>query len=84
MFTRETDASKVALVHLCERLSSWGFAMIDCQVLTAHLVRMGAEEIPRGAFARLLDRWCNLPGMPGRWDDVEAVPRDSGAHPCTS
>lgn len=67
MFSRATDASKVALVHLCHRLSAWGFGLIDCQVLTAHLIRMGAEEIPRATFVRLLDHWCIQPGRTGRW-----------------
>jgi len=69
MFTRISDASKVALVHLCGRLAEWGFQLIDCQVLTAHLIRMGAEQMPRAHFIRLLERWCSHPGRPGNWDD---------------
>ncbi len=52
MFTRISDASKVALVHLCRTLSEQGFRLIDCQVLTGHLIRMGARaDIPRSLFA---------------------------------
>jgi leucyl/phenylalanyl-tRNA--protein transferase len=83
MFTRATDASKVALVHLCNRLSTWEFALIDCQVLTAHLLRMGAEEIPRATFVRLLDHWCSQPGRPGCWNQADwgsPIP-DEQAHP---
>jgi len=69
MFTRISDASKVALVHLCGRLAAWGFRLIDCQVLTAHLIRMGTEQIPRADFIRLLERWCSSPDRPGSWDD---------------
>lgn len=69
MFTRVSDASKVALVHLCRRLQNWGFELIDCQVLTGHLIRLGAEEIPRREFVGLLERWCPLPGRRGSWDD---------------
>ncbi|MCB2262007.1 MAG: leucyl/phenylalanyl-tRNA--protein transferase [Candidatus Thiosymbion ectosymbiont of Robbea hypermnestra] len=69
MFTRVSDASKVALVHLCGKLSQWGFRLIDCQVLTAHLIRLGAEPIPRADFIRLLDRWCSPPDRRGSWDD---------------
>jgi len=69
MFTRVSDASKVALVHLRGRLTAWGFRLIDCQVLTAHLIRMGAEQIPRPDFIRLLERWCCRPDRPGSWDD---------------
>jgi leucyl/phenylalanyl-tRNA--protein transferase len=69
MFTRVRDASKVALVHLCHMLSTLDFRLIDCQVLTEHLIRMGAEPIPRAEFTRMLDRWCSLPGLRGSWDD---------------
>lgn len=71
MFSRSDDASKVALVHLCERLSSWGFGLIDCQMRTDHLISLGATEIPRGSFVTLIDRFCPLPGATGSWDDGE-------------
>jgi leucyl/phenylalanyl-tRNA--protein transferase len=70
MFTRVTDASKVALVHLCRRLEAWGFGMIDCQVLTGHLLRMGAEQVPRAEFVRLLGHWGSLPGRETSWDEL--------------
>ena len=57
MFSRRSDASKVALVHLARQLNDWGYRLIDCQVRTEHLVSMGAEEIPRRHFIRLLERW---------------------------
>jgi leucyl/phenylalanyl-tRNA--protein transferase len=47
MFTRETDASKVALVHLVARLIKGGFRLLDAQFQTQHLARFGAVEIPR-------------------------------------
>lgn len=47
MFTRETDASKVALCHLVARLRHGGFTLLDTQFLTTHLARFGAIEIPR-------------------------------------
>jgi leucyl/phenylalanyl-tRNA--protein transferase len=71
MFSRRDDASKVALVHLCERLSSWGFGLIDCQMRTDHLISLGATEIPREGFVTLIDRFCPLPGATGSWDDGE-------------
>ncbi|HEB78566.1 MAG TPA: leucyl/phenylalanyl-tRNA--protein transferase [Methylothermaceae bacterium] len=58
MFHRHSNASKVAFVKLVECLRRWGFALIDCQVHTSHLVRFGAEEIPRRQFIGLLERWC--------------------------
>jgi len=71
MFSRADDASKIALVHLCQRLAGWGFGLIDCQVMSAHLVRLGAEELARDDFAALLEHWCRAPGRPGLWDDGE-------------
>ncbi len=69
MFTRVDNASKVALVHLCQRLAAWGFGLIDCQVLTGHLIRMGAEPLPRPRFVALLEQLRDS-GMPPRhWDD---------------
>jgi leucyl/phenylalanyl-tRNA---protein transferase len=50
MFSRETDASKVALVHLVAHLRLTGFALLDTQFITAHLARFGAIEVPRGAY----------------------------------
>ena len=58
MFSRARDASKVALARLAPFLSNGGFRLIDCQVHSAHLVSLGAEEIPRARFTRLLDTWC--------------------------
>ncbi|NJL28807.1 MAG: leucyl/phenylalanyl-tRNA--protein transferase, partial [Thermoanaerobaculia bacterium] len=50
MFQRRTDASKIAFVHLVERLRGWGFDLVDCQVRTEHLARFGALDWPRSAF----------------------------------
>jgi leucyl/phenylalanyl-tRNA--protein transferase len=54
MFTRATDASKIALAHLARQLQRWGFGLIDCQMNTAHLASLGAREIPRADFVRQL------------------------------
>jgi leucyl/phenylalanyl-tRNA--protein transferase len=56
MFSRRTDASKVALTHLAARLLAGGFALLDTQFLTEHLARFGAEEIPRREYHRRLAR----------------------------
>jgi len=50
MFTRRTDASKVALVHLVLRLRKGGFRLLDTQFVTAHLRRFGALDIPRDEY----------------------------------
>lgn len=54
MFSRETDASKVALVHLWDRLMAGGYRLLDTQFLTEHLTRFGAVEIGRRRYHALL------------------------------
>lgn len=54
MFSRRTDASKLALVGLCRILCDWGYGLLDCQVGNPHLFRMGAEELSRKGFGILL------------------------------
>lgn len=71
MFSRTDDASKVALVHLGQCLAAWGFVAIDCQVISDHLVTLGAREVPREGFTALLQRFCPEPGREGSWDDGE-------------
>jgi leucyl/phenylalanyl-tRNA--protein transferase len=55
MFSRGRDASKVCLVHLVERLRERGYVLLDCQIQNAHLVRLGAVEIPESEFLRRLE-----------------------------
>ncbi|MDX1432718.1 MAG: leucyl/phenylalanyl-tRNA--protein transferase [Gammaproteobacteria bacterium] len=57
MFSRESDASKVALHALCRQ----GYRLVDCQLPSAHLTRLGATSVPRASFTRMLARWCELP-----------------------
>jgi leucyl/phenylalanyl-tRNA--protein transferase len=54
MFSRENEASKVALVHLVARLRLGGFRLLDTQFLTPHLARFGGIEISRARYRRLL------------------------------
>ena len=54
MFTRVSNASKVAFCALVEYLKALSFHMIDCQVTTAHLMRFGAREMPRNLFLKQL------------------------------
>lgn len=60
MFTRVTDASKIAFAHLVAQLSDWGYGLIDCQMSTRHLASLGAREIPRSEFIELLARFTVL------------------------
>jgi len=64
MFSRVTDASKVALVHLVARLRLGGFVLCDTQFLTAHLARFGAVEIPKAEYRRRLAAALEIPA---RW-----------------
>lgn len=54
MFSRETDASKVCLVHLVERLKQRGFLLLDTQFTTDHLKRFGAVDVPRDKYEKML------------------------------
>jgi leucyl/phenylalanyl-tRNA---protein transferase len=67
MFSRATDASKVALARVVGQLTTWGYTLIDCQVGSAHLFSLGAEEIPRENFLATLRPALALPGRPGSW-----------------
>ena len=69
MFARRNDASKIAFFWLVERLRQWGYALIDCQVASAHLASLGAETIPRPDFVSMLERHCDLPTPWGIWDE---------------
>ena len=55
MFSRETDASKVALAWLVARLKVGGFELLDCQFMTDHLASLGAVEMTQGAYLKLLE-----------------------------
>lgn len=63
MFSRATDASKVALIHLVARLVVGGFALLDTQFVTDHLRQFGAIEIPRAEYRRRLRAALKLPAQ---------------------
>jgi leucyl/phenylalanyl-tRNA--protein transferase len=67
MFSRQPDASKVALVRLAQQLQQWDFGLIDCQMETPHLASLGARTLPRAAFTTRLAELVNLPHHPGPW-----------------
>lgn len=71
MFSREADASKVALVKLVGRLQGLGVRMIDCQQATRHLASLGAREIARREFSRLLAESIQYPPSGSRWPAQE-------------
>ena len=68
MFTKVDDASKVALVSLVRQLRIWSFRIIDCQQSSPHVLRLGAEEIPRREYIEHLSKAVTQPGRRGRWE----------------
>lgn len=68
MFSRKTDASKIALAHLCAQLRHWQFGMIDCQMNTPHLTSLGAREIPRSEFKQRLTELIHCAPVPAPWN----------------
>ncbi|RCL08469.1 leucyl/phenylalanyl-tRNA--protein transferase [Acetobacter pasteurianus] len=71
MFSRTTDASKVALVHLVARLRLCGFVVLDTQFGTEHLARFGGEEIPAAEYKAMLEKAVS---MQPRWQ--QNIPAD--------
>jgi leucyl/phenylalanyl-tRNA--protein transferase len=67
MFSKESNASKTAFVALVHQLIQWKFTIIDCQVTTAHLISLGAREIPRRKFLNILKSSLKVPTRKGRW-----------------
>ncbi len=67
MFSQRSGGSKVALFALARQLFEWGFVMIDGQVRNPHLISLGAGEVQRSRFLRLLDQHCNVPDRAGSW-----------------
>lgn len=74
MFSRASDASKIALAHLVRYLARRGFGMIDCQMKTAHLASLGAREISRAEFLRHLRLLVESPDPPGSWQTDHDIP----------
>lgn len=67
MFSFKTNASKIALVALSQQLKQWGYPLIDCQVYSEHLSRLGAVTLPREIFLQHVQKLCTLPGQTGYW-----------------
>jgi len=75
MFSRATDASKIALAHLCKHLISRRFGIIDCQMETSHLASLGARPIPRDTFLVRVAELVDGGDPPGRWaaENIDGV-----------
>jgi leucyl/phenylalanyl-tRNA--protein transferase len=68
MFSRVPDASKVAFAWLVRQLKAWDIGLVDCQVYSAHLASLGAEQIPRADFIKYLDVLCENEHTIQQWD----------------
>lgn len=72
MFAHATDASKIALAHLCRFLVARGFGIIDCQMETTHLASLGARPLPRDDYLARVATLVAGGDAPGHW------PADAG------
>ena len=67
MFSRVSDASKIAFVTLARQLEQWDFKLIDCQVYTSHLESLGASMISRKQFITLLQQHATPSSSDSKW-----------------
>ena len=67
MFSKQSDASKVALVDLCANLDAWGYLVIDCQIPSRHLISLGAELVERNQFEKIISQNVDKPPAPSAW-----------------
>ncbi len=72
MFARQSNASKAGFITLVLNLQKWGFEMIDCQIHTNHLESLGALDIPRASYLKLLEQTLSANTIQGKWT-LEAV-----------
>jgi leucyl/phenylalanyl-tRNA--protein transferase len=63
MFSRRTDASKICLVYLVQRLRERGFTLLDTQFTTEHLKTFGAIDVPKDAYATMLEKAMESPNL---------------------
>lgn len=69
MFSKQSNVSKIALVHLCRFIHHHGFKLIDSQVYTEHLERLGARMIPRCEYIKTLQQPTEIK-MPDNWSEL--------------
>ncbi len=67
MFSTQRDSSKIAFAALCQQLKDWQFPLIDCQVYSAHLESLGAEEISRDHFLEMMSSLCQQTSTIKSW-----------------
>jgi leucyl/phenylalanyl-tRNA--protein transferase len=70
MFSKSTNASKVGLFHLVDRLKQWGFGPIDCQIMNSHIESLGAVPISREEFGIILNKYLSAgETIKGSWTE---------------
>jgi len=69
MFSRASNASKIAMWALCEHLVQQQFEILDCQVVSPHLISLGAKLMPRAEFGDLLERVCDPATKCSEWPE---------------
>ena len=70
MFSKSTNASKVGLFHLAEKLKNWGFGPIDCQMMNRHIETLGAVPMSREAFGEVLSQYLRAgETIKGSWTE---------------
>lgn len=79
MFYRRPDASKAAFAHLVGELARQGFTLIDCQQVTANMLRFGARPVPRQEFMERLAAGLEAPLRRGSW--AQGIPCEASAMP---
>ena len=67
MYSSHSNASKIAFIQLACQLKEWGYALIDCQVHSNYLQSLGATEIPREDYIKLIQHWTKVPGQEIPW-----------------
>lgn len=70
MFSKRSNTSKIAFIHLSRILEERGFLAIDCQVMNAHLASLGAINVPRKDFLSLLTEALEKPTLKGNWQEL--------------
>jgi len=70
MFSLSSNASKIALLYVANRLNDGDIELLDCQVESAHLINLGARVIPRSSYVRSLDTACATAQSTENWPDV--------------
>lgn len=73
MYSLRPNSSKMAMMYLAKRMQQGELALLDCQVVSAHLQSLGARTLPRPAFRDLLDRLCEPMAPFDKWPDT-AIP----------